>query len=69
MLNNVFLNFTMFSLISKAPGPWADGWSICLVYSRNWIVHIAVLVSRGELCCPVFLVAYYFSSFSKDLKL
>lgn len=61
----MFLNFTVLRLISKAPGPWAGGWSICLVYSKNWIVHITVLVSRGEPCCPVFLTAYYFSSFSK----
>lgn len=58
MLRSLFLTFIVSSLISKAPRPWAGGWSICLVYSR--IVHINVLVSRGEPSCHVFLVAYYF---------
>lgn len=62
MQNNVFLNVT--SDISKARRPGAGGWSSCLLYSRNWINHITVLVSEQK--CPVFPVAYYFSSFAKD---
>lgn len=64
-----------YVLFEKPRGPaWPGVWSICLVYRMNWIVHSTVLVSRGEPCCPVFLLAYYFFIFlppktDEDLRL